>query len=561
MTYRPLSENPLQLAVSRDARVGQLLSAVPWIYRAGFFKVRKPLDVLRMVKNYRRWGCSLTFLLENAALCCPDRVALVDDAGQLTYRELRRATLGMAAAFQKRGVGEGDNVAIIARNSRMHPLVLGACNYLGAVPLIVNPYSSAKQITGTLKRYDVKVLVADVDYSEGIELGDTPIILGYGSEDYAATAPVPGYQQAIAAAGTPTLPHRPFRGPTVIMSSGTSGLPKAVVRDIPRTPQVLSTVLPAMPWRPMSVVQMSGSFFHSWGWMNLNIVYGTKSTMILRRTFDAAQAADDCVKYGVTAIISSGIFLKPFEEELTNRDGDGRAGIHTVEFIANSGNAIPPYLVRSLNNRFGPVVCSMYGSTEHGPIAIATAQDLVEDPKRAGRIPAGVEIKILDKDTLEEVKVGEKGRIFSANSETMQGYLDASDTVEMHDGLLGTGDFGELDANGYLYVYGRVDDMVLKGGENVYPQELQNFLDKHPEIQEVYVRGIRRELMSTLEAYVVRKPHSRLTAEDIRDLVRENLAQINMPDAVHWMTELPRNAVGKVVPRLLPTTEGDSDHS
>lgn len=560
MTYKPLSANPLELAVPRKARVGQFASAVPLIYRAGFLTVRKPSHLVNLANNLRRWGCSITFLLENAALYCPERIALIDDAGQLSYRELREQTIGMAGALQQRGVGAEDKVAIIARNSRVNPLVLGACNYLGAVPLIVNPYSSAKQITATLERYDVRVLIADVEYSEGIELGNIPVILGYGSEDYPADAPVTGYQQAIAAAPKPILPKRPFRGPTVIMSSGTSGLPKAVVRDIPRSPQVLSTILPAIPWRAMGVIQMSGSLFHSWGWMNLNIVYGTKSTMILRRVFDPVQAADDCVEYGVTGIISSGIFLKPFDEELTKRDGNGRAGIHKVEFIANAGNAIPPYLVESLNARFGTVVCSMYGSTEHGPIAIAPPENLATDPKRAGYIPEGVEIKILDEDTYEEMPVGEKGRIFSANSETMQGYLDAGDTVDMHEGLLGTGDVGRMDEEGNLYVYGRVDNMILKGGENVYPQELENFLEKQPQVKEVYVRGIRRELMSSLEAYIVRKPGVEFSTEDVRALVKNNLAQINMPDAVHWMSELPRNAVGKVVPRLLPTAEGDSEH-
>lgn len=562
MAEQQILGSTLDVEIPRTALARQFVEAVPPLASAGALHFRGAGGLMDLGKAFARYGMSFAFLLETAASHSPNRVAVVDDMGQLSYRQLRDGARGLARALQARGVRAGSKVGVLARNSRVSPLSLVACAYLGASPLIINPYSSGHQVKGILSEYGGVVLIADAEYVADVgEVPGTHIILGYNPEPGslpAAVAALPQLDDVIAAADpTAPLPMRPKQHPTIIMSSGTTGTPKGVVRGVPKTPQVLNAVLPKVPWRLGGTIQLSASLFHAWGWLNLNISLLTKSTMVLRRTFDPVQAVTDVADYGVTGVVSAAVFLRDFVAELEKSetvDPGLRHRIRPVEFIVSSGNAIPPSLVRTLNDRFGPVVCNFYGSTEHGPVAVASGAELAADPDRAGTVATGVVTVILREDGTEAGQ-GEVGEIYSANSETMEGYLSAKDEIRSYRGLLATGDLGYFAEDGFLHVRGRADDMVIKGGENVYPRELEEFLVKQNGIADAYVKGVQNDIIADLNCYLVRTDDEigrALDDDAVRRLAADNLAHHNIPDNIVWCEELPRNDAGKVVPRLLP---------
>ncbi|QGU07451.1 Long-chain-fatty-acid--CoA ligase [Corynebacterium occultum] len=540
----------------------QFIESVPSLAGAGALAFRGVGGVATLGQSVTRWGMSFAFLAEAAASHSPKHPAIIDDMGQMSYLELRDGARALARGLQARGVRAGHNVGVLARNSRVSPLALIACAYLGASPLIMNPYSSGNQVSAILRQYKGMALVADAEYVGEIEnLEGIQVILGYNPEPESLPENVsryPGIMEVIATTDPNIpLPFRPTQHPTIIMSSGTTGTPKGVVRGVPKTPQVLGAVLPKVPWRLGGTIQLSASLFHAWGWLNLNISLLTKSTMVLRRNFDPVQAVSDCIEYRINGVVSAAVFLRDFIAELEqaeNADPKVAPKVGPMEFIVSSGNAIPPSLVRTLNARFGPVVCNFYGSTEHGPIAVASGAELAEDPDRAGTVATGVRTIILDED-LNEVPAGQVGEIYSANSESMHGYLSEKDQVRSYRGMLATGDLGFFDEQGYLHVRGRADDMVIKGGENVYPRELEEFLVKQEGIADVFVKGVQNDIIADLNCYVVRddtEAGRSLDNEAVRQLAADNLAWQNVPDHIVWCDHLPRNDAGKVVPRELP---------
>ncbi|AKE41257.1 acyl-CoA synthetase [Corynebacterium kutscheri] len=547
-------EKPVDLYVPKSRQLIQLAESVPYIVQSGVLALRRPYGAKVITSGIARWGFSLAFLLENAAEHSPNRTAIIDDLGEISYRVLRIRARRFAAGLANLGVVEGDKVGIIARNSRVTPITLAALAYLGVSPMIMNPMSSPAQLDRIIRSYGAKALVVDAAYVGQLRDLGLPIIIGYHDDEDPAPADLSTMEQIIDAAPlNPIVAEKPTRMPTVIMSSGTTGLPKGIVRGVPKTPQVLASILPKIPWRLHGVIQQHASLFHAWGWLNLNLVWATKSTMIVHRYFDGKQATDDFLNYEVTGIISAAIFLKDFEEEYGLRDIDSQTHLRKAKqlrFIASSGNAIPPVLVHALNRRFGNVVCNFYGSTEHGPIATASANELAADPDRAGTIARGIRVKIFREDGTEAA-TNEVGMVYSCNSESMVGYLSPTDEATVKDHMLGTGDLGFIDDQGFLHVRSRYDDMVIKGGENVYPRELEEFLHTLDDIHDAYVRGIRGEIMSELNAYVVRAQGSTIDEDSLRKIVADNLAQHNIPDNIIWLDKLPRNDAGKVIPREL----------
>lgn len=551
----PLSGNPVDLRVPTASLIHQLVSSAPTYLRTSLLKPTSLKAVGRTIRAVWRWGFSLAALLESASAAHPGRVCLIDDVSPLTYRELNSRAHAFARALSKRKLGEGSRIAIVARNSRVPVIALVACDLIGAVPMAMNPASSPAQLERTADEYAAQAVVADADYAAAFRKLDVPVFVGYGAEDglpealrnTAFSGEATSYAEAISAgllsAGAPF--GRAKRSPTVIMSSGTRGQPKAVVRGVPKSPQVLGSIFGKVPWRTGGVIQLSASLFHAWGWLNLNLVFATASAMILRRRFDGEEAIADLKRYGVTGIVSAAVFLKELLQADSGRGGEG------VEFIVSSGNAIPPHLVHELNARFGEVTCNFYGSTEHGPIAVASARELAADPRHAGTVAPGVRTAILDAEGAR-LPVGEVGRIYSANSESMKGYLGANDPVDVKDHMLATGDLGFFDKDGFLYVAGRADDMVIKGGENVYPRELEELLARQPQIADVYVQGERGEIASKLNCFIVPAPGATIDDAAVNRLVLDNLARHNLPDRIVWLDKLPRNEAGKVVPRLLP---------
>ncbi|WKD60687.1 Long-chain-fatty-acid--CoA ligase [Corynebacterium ciconiae DSM 44920] len=541
--------------VSVATHADQLVRSIKPLIKAGVLRNRPLSGWKDTFTALSRWGLSVSSLVEQATADFPDRTAIIDDFGELTFTELRDQARNMATNLALNGVKEGDMIAIQARNSRGIILPLAAAGYIGAQPMIVNPASSTTQITNIFNTYGADVFIVDAEYADVAHAN--PDVPHYVVEGAVAANPedqvdISGSRTLSELTATPSqsfqLPKRPKAQNTVIMSSGTRGIPKGVVMPIPRTPKALGGVTRVIPWRKNMTVQATASIFHAWGYGNLLVTLITGSTQILRRHYDPAQAVADCARYNVNAIISSAVFLRGFVAEAKNTSAD----IGPFEFIANSGNAVPAYLVEELVDAFGPVLYSLYGSTEHSQISISTSEQMLADSSNAGRPNLGTELKIF-KDDGSEAGVGELGEVYSANSMTMLGFLSDKYTPVTQDGLLATGDLGYLDEDGFLHLEGRADDMVIKGGENVFPREVEEYLGALEEVADVYVAGKQDDVIAHLEAWVVKSGSAAdLTKDELREKVRVALAEHNVPEYIFWVDDLPRNDSGKVVPRWLP---------
>ena len=526
--------------------------SIPWLFRSGMVPPIQPVTYARIVRKMLELGMSQAMQAEMGTIVSPDRLALVDDAGTRTYRQLRDDVKAFACALQTRGVKPGDTIAIVARNSRgiMYPQIV--CGYLGTQMMVMNPYSSAHQLSALLKENPPAVLVADEEFAKEIETSSSTMrVIGFG--DVVGENDVT-LQSLIDENAPNNLRRRPKTLPMIVMSSGTTGIPKGVKIRTPSTPRVLGGILERVPWSANKTLQLTASLFHGWGLLNVNIALASRSTIILRRYFDAKQSVDDLVNYDVDAIVSAAIFLKEQAEELDRRGITKK----DIDFVVAAGNILPVHLCEELTERFGPVVCNFYGSTENSQISIATGPETAANPLTVGKPTMGTRAKILDENG-NEVPTGQTGIIHSATNLTFSGYISERDKPVVNKGLLSTGDLGHFDSDGYLYVHGRADDMVIRGGENCYPREAEDVLGDLPGVNDVHVAGDQGgQLMAVLTAYVVREASeagANLTDQDIKDAVAQNLATHNIPDYVVWLDELPRNDAGKVVARKLPNRE------
>jgi fatty-acyl-CoA synthase len=228
--------------------------------------------------------------------------------------------------------------------------------------------------------------------------------------------------------------------------------------------------------------------------------------------------------------------------------------LSALRVIAASGSALPGELAVKVMDRFGDVLYNLYGSTEVAWATIATPEDLRAAPGTAGRPPRGTVVKLLDEEG-NEVGPGETGRIFVGNEMAFEGYTGGGNKQNVG-GLLSSGDVGHFDPAGRLFIDGRDDEMIVSGGENVFPREVEDLLADHEAIDEVAVIGVDDEQFGQrLKAFVVRSQGATASEDELKDYVKANLARYKVPRDIAFLDELPRNATGKVLKRDLAERE------
>jgi acyl-CoA synthetase (AMP-forming)/AMP-acid ligase II len=275
---------------------------------------------------------------------------------------------------------------------------------------------------------------------------------------------------------------------------------------------------------------------------------GLGSTLVLRRKFDPEDTLSATAQHECTALVVVPVMLQRIME-LPAATID-KYDLGALRVIAVSGSALPGDLAVKVMDRFGDVVYNLYGSTEVAWATIATPEDLRAAPGTAGRPPRGTVVKLLDEEG-NEVPAGETGRIFVGNEMAFEGYTGGG-SKENLGGLLSSGDVGHFDAGGRLFIDGRDDEMIVSGGENVFPREVEDLLHEHDAVDEVAVIGVEDEQFGQrLKAFVVVSQGAEVGAEELKDLVKANLARYKVPREIEFLDELPRNATGKVLKREL----------
>jgi fatty-acyl-CoA synthase len=279
------------------------------------------------------------------------------------------------------------------------------------------------------------------------------------------------------------------------------------------------------------------------------------STFVLRRKFDPKASLDKVEETGATALIVVPVMLQRI---LELDQEDRQQDLSSLRVVASSGGALSGELACNWMDTFGENLYNLYGSTEVAWAAIATPEDLRAAPGTSGKAPPGTSLKIFDQDSKKEKPPNEEGEIFVGNAMLFEGYTSDEEDEEMIDGHMTTGDLGYLDEEGRLFVQGRADDMIVSGGENVYPEEVEETLEKHESVAEAAVIGVEDEKFGErLKAFVVKD--GEVSEDDLKGYVKEQLANYKVPRDIEFVDELPRKPQGKVDKKKLEEGSDDSD--
>jgi acyl-CoA synthetase (AMP-forming)/AMP-acid ligase II len=283
--------------------------------------------------------------------------------------------------------------------------------------------------------------------------------------------------------------------------------------------------------------------FHAWGFSQLVFAASLACTVVTRRKFDPEATLELIDRHQATGLCVVPVMFDRIMElpDEVRRKYSGRS----LRFATASGSRMRPDVVTRFMDEFGDVIYNNYNATEAGMIATATPEDLRAAPDTAGKPAPGTEIRILDSE-FRPVSTGEVGQIFVRNTSLFDGYTTGS-TKDFHDGFMASGDIGRLDEAGRLYVVGRDDEMIVSGGENVYPIEVEKTLTAHPAVEEAAVLGVDDEQYGQrLAAFVVLASGASATPDVLKQHVRDNLANYKVPREIVVLDELPRSSTGKI---------------
>ncbi|WP_407685570.1 AMP-binding protein [Mycobacterium sp. HUMS_1102779] len=512
--------------------------------RAGGLRLIPPGRAVPVLRAFGRYGL-LGAATAITAARDPDGVALIDERGALSFRDLDRRTNALADAWRRRGAGPGTTVAVMAANHRGFLEAVFAAGKCGAGVVLLNTGFGGEQLAGMVAREGVDLLVHDDEYGAAVA-GIHPRL---GRWRAWAQTPGPDTLDALIAGGDPGPPPASGGRPRIVIStSGTTGMPKGAARSEPYSLIPVGGLLGKVPFRGREVTECCAPLCHSMGFSHAMYAMVLGSTLVLRRQFEPERALADAAAHRASAMIVVPIMLRRILDL-----GPGVLAGHdlsALRIVFVGGSQLGSELATRALDALGPVVYNMYGSTEVAYATIATPADLAAEPGCVGGVVPGSVVKIFDGDG-HEVPAGTRGRVFVGNVLAFEGYTGGG-TKETIGGLLSTGDVGHFDRAGRLFIDGREDEMIVSGGENVYPGEVEEALARHPDVLDAAVVGVAdEEFGQRLRAYLVARPGASLTERDVRDYVRDRLARFKVPRDVVFVDALPRNAAGKVLKRQL----------
>ncbi|GAB7066867.1 bile acid CoA ligase [Mycobacterium hodleri] len=526
--------------------------------RAGVIAPLRPDKYLRIGAAMARENMGITSGFASAAQRCPDRPALVDELGTLTWRDVDQRADALAAALQALPGGAPQTIGIMARNHRGFVESLIAANRIGADVLLLNTSFAGPALAEVVSREGVDAVVFDEEFTPTVEqaLADRPdavrIVAWRDDPDHGGRAVETmigeHYGRQPKRAGT--------KSKVILLTSGTTGTPKGASHS-GGSPQTLKGILDRTPWRTEEVTVVVAPMFHAWGFAQLAFAAMMACTIVTRRKFDPEATLKLVDRHRATGLCVVPVMfdrIMALPEDVLSRYS-GRS----LRFAAASGSRMNPDVVTAFMDRFGDVVYNNYNATEAGMIATATPADLRAAPDTAGKPAEGTDIRILDAER-REVPTGEVGTIFVRNSTQFDGYTSGA-TKDFEGDYMSSGDVGYLDADGRLFVVGRDDEMIVSGGENVYPIEVEKVLAAHPAVAEASVLGVADDdYGQRLAAFVVLADGS-ATPDDLKAHVRANLANFKVPRSITVLESLPRGSTGKIVRRDLHALLDTGDHA
>jgi acyl-CoA synthetase (AMP-forming)/AMP-acid ligase II/uncharacterized membrane protein len=524
--------------------------------RAGIVAPMRPDKVARIGLAAARWGASVATGVVAGTVRHPERPMLIDELGTLTYGEVDERTNAIANGLLEAGVGAGDRVGLMCRDHRGFVEAAAAVGKIGGDVLLLNTSFAGPQLTEVMKREEAVALIYDEEFEELVrEAGRRRLrFVGWQeSEDVSDQV-----LEELATSGQTSRPPKPPRtGRVTILTSGTTGTPKGASREsTPLTLDPPAALLERLPMHEGQFVRIAAPLFHAWGFANFALGMGLGSTFVLRRKFDPEQCLADIAEFRCEVLVVVPVMLQRVLA-LPSPERD-RYDTSSLRCVCASGSALPGELAEKWMDAFGENLYNMYGTTEVAAATLARPRDMRAAPGTAGKPTRGTIVRIYS-ESGRPLPQGLTGRIFVGNAMLFEGYTGGGSKDQI-DGLMATGDVGYFDPAGRLFVRGRDDEMIVSGGENVFPKEVEDVLARHEAVAEAACIGVEDEQFGQrLRAFVVLADGRKASEDELKNWVKSNLARYKVPREVVFLDALPRNPTGKVLKRELQEMEDDSE--
>ncbi len=491
-----------------------------------------PVGIARLSFSLFGEGTNLMALLKFAAYQYKNQIAVVDERESVSYENLYLQSKTLAGALQNDfQLKAGSKTAFLCRSHAGFIRALCASARIGSRLFLLNPEMTAEQFAALVERHQFDFLIYDREVAQLVnDEWTNKSLVTYNAENLSVESLSKTKNQ------THKKIKRAFSGEIIVLTGGTTGTPKTARRK----PSVFNflnpffALLTQLHLDKYQTVYIATPAYHGFGIaaIIIGIILGEK--MFLLPRFDAAKACALIEKNRIEVITVVPLMV----QRMLNHDADSLA---SIECVISGGAALNPALVAETQARLGDKLFNLYGTSEAGFSVIATPEDLRRNPETIGRKIGGVNLAILDGDD-KPVPNGTVGKIC----------IKSLWSVKTDKNFVETGDLGFQDENGYLFLRGRTDEMIVSGGENVYPIELENILVKHPGIQQTAVIGIPdQEFGQRLKAFIVPANNANLTETEIKDWLASRVARFQMPAAVEFLTELPTTAIGKINKKAL----------
>jgi acyl-CoA synthetase (AMP-forming)/AMP-acid ligase II/uncharacterized membrane protein len=536
---------------SLPARVAYELGSAKVLIDAGVIRPMRPDRLWGVLRTLQKWGRSPAAGSISLAERYPDGTMIVDELGTLTYSEVDTRTNALAHALSDAGLVEGDGVGVMCRNHRGFIEATIALSKLGADALYLNTAFAGPQLTEIVQREKPKALIFDEEFYGLLEDA------GHRRKRFVAwhdepTCADPTLDELMAE-GDPSPVVPPEReGRAVILTSGTTGTPKGASRGNPESIDPVVAYLSKIPLKSRNVIHVAAPLFHSWGFAHFSLGLILGMTYVLRRKFDPETCLAEVARSRADALAVVPVMMQRIlelpEETIAKYDTS------SLNVVAASGSALPGDLATRWMDHFGDTLYNLYGSTEVAWATIATPADMRAAPGTAGRPPRGTVVRLYDEKGVE-AKPGDTGRIFVGNEMLFEGYTGGG-SKDVIGNLMATGDVGRFDDAGRMFVEGRDDEMIVSGGENVFPKEIEDLLARHDAVSDAAAVGVDdKDFGQRLKAFVVLESGKKATEDELKAYVKKNLANFKVPREFEFIDELPRNATGKVLKRELVEDE------
>ncbi|CRZ16714.1 long-chain-fatty-acid--CoA ligase FadD2 [Mycolicibacterium neworleansense] len=526
------------------------------MFEAGALRLEPPQNIVAMLGDIRTWG-EIGMIPALNARRHPDRLAVIDDEGEFTFGELDAAAHAVAHELLTMGVRGGDGVGILARNHRWFLVALYGAARVGARIILLNSEFSGPQIKEVSEREGAKVIIYDDEYTAAVGHADPELgklrALGVNPDSDKPSGSTDETLADVIARGNGRPAPKAGKHPSIIiLTSGTTGTPKGANRAAPPSLAPIGGVLSHVPFKAGEVTALPAPMFHALGFLHATIAMMLGTTLVLRRRFKPATVLEDVEKHQVTAMVVVPVMLSRMLDHLEQMSP--KPNLSSLRIVFVSGSQLGAELASRALKDLGPVIYNLYGSTEIAFASIARPKDLSINPATVGPVVKGITVKIID-DNGNELPQGQVGRIFVRNTFPFKGYTGGGGK-QIIDGMLSSGDVGYFDEHGLLYVSGRDDEMIVSGGENVFPAEVEDLISGHPDVIEATALGVEdKEWGARLKAFVVKAEGASLDEDTIKTYVKEHLARYKVPREVVFLDELPRNPTGKILKRELRNLE------